>query len=700
MIDPDGHVIDHNRQAFEVGSLRETTIHLPLTHTSPELWSPDSPVLYTVRSLLKENGKVIDEVVTRCGFREIRFDKDTGFWLNGENIKLKGVCNHQDHAGVGVAIPDALWEFRLRLLKDMGVNAYRCAHNPVAKEFMDACDSLGIMVMDENRIFNTSPEYVRQLEWLVRRDRNRPSVILWSVFNEEPMQGTENGYEMVRRMYDVVKKLDTTRPVTAAMNGGLFNEINVAHAVDVVGFNYQADSYDRFREENPGMCLTSAEDGSAFMTRGGYVTDREKREIDSYDTQHARWGLSHRATWKEINERPWLAGGFYWTGFDYRGEPTPYSWPSANSFFGILDLCGFPKAAAYIHRAHWKEEEPLLQLIPHWNWPSDSIGRPIQVMAISNVDSLVLRLNGKLVSGQKADKYEMNTWEVPYEPGKLEVVGYNKNRKRVIRSIVETTGEPVAVQLTPYRSILRNDGEDALPVTVEVIDQQGRHVPVADNLITFEISGPAKIIGLGNGDPNSHEPEKGDKRALFNGLAQVIIQSDPGGEEGVTLVAYARGLKSARLTLQSEKALPPRSVAVENIYQSLTEWIHSPRFYTSPPDVMISIEENDMNTWVQSAGITRHKAADGNYMIYRTTFQTTRKPNWSRSQIVCKDVQGKAEVWLNGERVAAKKEYASADIVIECPVDRQNYDLRLLLEAQTGDVAGFDHVTVSGLNIQ
>lgn len=321
-------------------------------------------------------------------------------------------------------------------------------------------------------------------------------------------------------------------------------------------------------------------------------------------------------------------------------------------------------------------------------------------MTISNVDSLVLRLNGKLVSGQKADKYEMNAWEVPYESGKLEVVGYNTNRKRVIRLIVETTGEPVAVRLTPYRSALRNDGEDALPVTVEVVDQKGRHVPVADNLITFEISGPAKIIGLGNGDPNSHEPEKGDKRALFNGLAQVIIRSDPGGEEGVTLVAHAKGLKSARLTLQSEKALPPRYVAVENTYQLLTEWIHSPRFYTSPPDVTLSIEENDMNTWVQYAGMTRHKAADGNYMIYRTTFQATRKPNWTRSQIVCKDVQGKAEVWLNGERVAEKKEYASADIVIECPVDRQNYDLRLLLEAETGDIAGFDQVIVAGLNIQ
>lgn len=249
---------------------------LSMTVSAPQLWSPDSPALYKVKTVVKQNGAVTDEAETRCGFRTIRFDNNTGFWLNGENIKIKGVCNHQDHAGVGVAVPDALWEFRLRKLKEMGVNAYRVAHNPAAKEFMAACDSMGIMVLDENRLFNTSPEYVRQLEWLVRRDRNCPSVILWSVFNEEPMQGTENGYEMVRRMYDVVKKMDPTRPITAAMNGGFFSEYNVSQAVDVGGFNYQIESYDRFHEENPNLPLTSSEDGSAFMIRGEYVTDRSK----------------------------------------------------------------------------------------------------------------------------------------------------------------------------------------------------------------------------------------------------------------------------------------------------------------------------------------------------------------------------------------------------------------------------------------
>lgn len=370
LLSPEGKVVKEGTAHAALAPLREGVAKLTLPVENPALWSPETPILYKVRTSVKQNGCTTDEVVTRCGFRTIRFDKDTGFWLNGKNIKIKGVCNHQDHAGVGVAVPDALWEFRLRKLKEMGVNAYRSAHNPAAKEFMAACDSMGIMVLDENRLFNTSPEYVRQLEWLVRRDRNCPSVILWSVFNEEPMQGTENGYEMVRRMSDVVKRLDTTRPVTAAMNGGFFSEYNVSQAVDVGGFNYQIKSYDRFHALNPDLPLTSSEDGSAFMVRGEYVTDRSRNLMDSYDTQCANWGATHRDAWKAVAERPWMAGCFYWTGFDYHGEPTPFQWPSVSSFFGIMDLCGFPKMAYYLHQAQWIEDKPILELVPHWNWPA------------------------------------------------------------------------------------------------------------------------------------------------------------------------------------------------------------------------------------------------------------------------------------------------------------------------------------------
>lgn len=547
---PDGSCIVTGSDELTVGTLKENVARLTLPVKNPELWSPDNPVLYKVKSTVRQNGTVTDETVTHCGFRTIRFDKDTGFWLNGENIKIKGVCCHQDHAGVGVAVPDALWEFRLRKLKEMGANAYRAAHNPMSKEFMALCDSMGIMVLDENRLFNTSPEYVRQLQWLVRRDRNCPSVILWSVFNEEPMQGSENGYEMVRRMCSAVKELDTTRPVTAAMNGGFFAKYNVSQAVDVAGFNYQIGSYDRFHKENPNLPLISSEDGSAFMVRGEYRTDKSRNIIDSYDTESAPWGATHRRAWKEIATRPWMAGCFYWTGFDYHGEPKPFEWPSVSSFFGIMDLCGFPKAAYYLHQAQWIEDRPVLAIIPHWNWPADSIGKPIKVMAFSNTDRIKLRLNGKTISEQEVDPYEMNTWMVPYRPGKLEAIGY-KDGKAVARAVTETTGKAERLRLVPYRDSLAGD-RDAMPVTVDAVDGKGRHVPVADDMVTFTVSGPGRIIGLGNGDPNCHEPEKGDRRSLFNGLAQIIIQAtgDPGE---ISITASAPGLKPATVVIPAVK---------------------------------------------------------------------------------------------------------------------------------------------------
>lgn len=687
LISPDGKHMATQSKAITVHALRDGIANLALTVVKPQLWSPDSPALYRVKTVVKQNGTVTDAVETRCGFRTIRFDNNTGFWLNGENIKIKGVCNHQDHAGVGVAVPDALWEFRLRKLKEMGVNAYRAAHNPMAKEFMAACDSMGIMVLDENRLFNSSPEYVRQLEWLVRRDRNCPSVILWSVFNEEPMQGTENGYEMVRRMYDVVKKMDPTRPVTAAMNGGFFSRYNVSQGVDVAGFNYQIKSYDRFHEENPELPLISSEDGSAFMTRGEYVTDRSKNLMDSYDTQCANWGATHRKAWKAVAERPWMAGCFYWTGFDYHGEPTPFRWPSTSSFFGTMDLCGFPKMAYYLHQAQWVKDKSVLKLVPHWNWPADSIGKPIKVMALSNADRVKLLLNGKKISEQQVDPYEMNTWSVPYKPGKLEAIGY-KNGKVVSRVKVETTGQPVRMQLIPYRDELAGDGRDAMPVTVEVLDSKGRHVPTADNMIEFAITGPAKIIGLGNGDPNSHELEKGNKRSLFNGLAQVIIQATEGSGE-VTLTANSAGMNPVNLIIPVNEVDLVPFVAIENPPMILDKWVVSP-FSFEKPDVNCQIADNDMNSW-QPVAISTDKSVlleNGRYIIFRTEFTPYQKCQEDGGVIIFKKVVGKAEVWLNGQLIGAKKVVDEQDFKVEFPPIKDKCDLRVLLNGTVDSHVG------------
>ena len=533
LADPSGQEVARAGATVTVPALDQAVAKLAMPVAAPKLWSVASPSLYRVRTVVLQNGKAVDESRTNCGFRTIRFDPEQGFFLNDQPLKLKGVCNHQDHAGVGVAVPDALWEFRLRRLREMGVNAFRCSHNPPAVELLDACDRLGILVMDENRNFNSSPEYMRQLEWLVRRDRNHPSVILWSVFNEEPMQGTETGYEMVRRMAAAVKKLDTTRPVTAAMNGGMFSPVNVSQAVDVVGFNYQIDSYDRFHAANPKLPLTSSEDTSAVMTRGEYANDKTRNVLSSYDTEHPSWGATHRAAWKAIATRPYLAGGFVWTGFDYHGEPQPLKWPSTGSSFGCLDLCGFPKAAFYLHQALWVEDRPILHLVPHWNWPGQE-GKPIKVMALANADSVTLALNGRVLGEKPVDKFDMVSWEVPYEPGRLEATG-KKQGQEVSRCIVETTGEPASLRLTPDRQALAGDGWDALPVTVEALDKDGRPVPTANLPVEFEITGPGTIIGLGNGDPNCHEPEKGHRRSLFHGLAQVLVQSQRGGSGALVL---------------------------------------------------------------------------------------------------------------------------------------------------------------------
>jgi beta-galactosidase len=555
LIDAAGRPVAQGRAGVSIAPLERGVAHVALEVAQPALWSIETPTLYEVRTTLRLAGAVTDEAVTLCGFRTQRFDPDHGFFLNDKPVKIRGVCIHQDHAGVGIALPDSIIDFRLRRLKALGCNAIRSSHNAPTRELLDAADRLGFLVMDENRLFNTSPDYMRILEWMVRRDRNHPSVILWSVFNEEPLQGRREGYEMVRRMAGLVKRLDTTRPVTAAMNSGMFSPRNVSQAVDVVGFNYQIAVYDPFHAANPGKPMTSSEDTSAVSTRGEYATDMKAHLLTSYDDEARPWGATHRAAWKAIATRPYLAGGFVWTGFDYRGEPQPFEWPTVSSSFGIMDLCGFEKAAFYIHQAQWVKDRPVLHLIPHWNWPGRE-GQPIRVVAMANTETVALMLNGKLIGEQKVDPYEMNEWKVGYAPGRLEAVG-KIGGKVVAHAVVETTGAPVALRLTPDRGGLAGDGRDATPVTVEALDAKGRPVPTANLPVSFEISG-GRIIGLGNGDANSHEPEKGDKRSLYNGLAQVIVQTEAGGAGVLSLRAQAAGLRpaEARIAVRADRGPP------------------------------------------------------------------------------------------------------------------------------------------------
>ena len=532
---------------------------------SPQLWSVEHPNLYEVRTTVWCDNQPVDAVSVKCGFRTIRFDAKSGFYLNDQPLKLQGTCNHQDHAGVGVAVPDSIQEFRIRRLMDMGSNAYRTAHNPPSRELLDLCDRLGMLVMDETRHFNASPEYLKQLEWLVRRDRNHPCVILWSLFNEEGLEVNEEGMEMTHAMNAVVKRLDITRPTTGAQNKGQLaadgkaNPKNAAWAMDVVGINYQAGDYDKILAAYPDKPVVSTEDTSQVMTRGEFFTDYSKFIVASYDDVYPGWDKcsSARNSWEAIAARPRIAGGFSWTGFDYRGEPTPFGWPSAGSFFGAMDLCGFPKTGFHIRQAQWAKNKPVLALVPHWNWPGRE-GQPIQVMALCNADRVALSLNGKLIGENKVDPFQMAAWHVPYAPGRLEAVAKSGGRE-VARYVMETTGKPVKLRLTPDRNALAADGCDAVPVTVEALDAQGRSVPTVNLVVAFGIGGPGQIIGVGNGDPNSHEAEKGDRRSLFNGLAQVIVQTTKDAGE-IKLTASADGLASGGTTLQSQPCAPRPSV--------------------------------------------------------------------------------------------------------------------------------------------
>ena len=679
-------VAQQSSASVQVEPLAEMVVSFAIPVSSPRLWSVDNPVLYSVKTVLKRDGVPVDAETNFCGFRTIRFDPDLGFFLNDHSLKLQGSCNHQDHAGVGVAVPDSLWDFRILRLKEMGSNAYRCAHNPPAAEFLDACDRLGMLVMDENRNFNCSPDYMAQLEWMVRRDRNHPSVILWSVFNEERVQGTETGYEMVRRMSAAVKNLDSTRPVTAAMSGGHDTPLNVSHAVDVVGFNYCQNLYDEFHQAHPHQPMTSSEDTSALMTRGEYVTDETRNILGSYDDEHAPWGVTHRAAWKVIAERPFVAGGFVWTGFDYRGEPTPHGWPSAGSFFGCIDLCGFPKAAFYLRQSQWIKDRPVLQIVPHWNWAGRE-GQPIQVMALTNVEAVELSLNGQSVGELQVDPHTMVSWDVPYAPGRLVAVG-KKGGAEVIRCVVETTDEPVALQLLTDRPSLKGNGLDALPVTVQAIDVEGRPVPTANLVVDFELTGPGAIIGLGNGNPNSHEPEKGSRRSLFNGLAQVILQSRSGGSGTMQLDARAAGLKPAGATISIEAVPENSSVPAASPSLQLEKWSMGPASKVKP-DPNVQVADNDMNSWADVRPGHLKKFAGGTWAIFRSeNFKPYELQRKEGGRILFHSITGKAEIWLDQKLGATKSDSLAAPMIGPLPAGEGSPVISMLVETTPDQPAG------------
>jgi len=685
LLAPDGRAVARATAPVHVDALHSATATLDLPVRNPRPWTLDKPTLYRVRAVLRDTKGDIDSAETHTGFRTFRFDADRGFFLNGQPTKLQGVAIHQDHAGVGVAVPDSIWEYRMRQLKSMGVNAIRFAHNAPAAEVMDLADRLGILVMDENRNFNTSPDYMQQLTWLVRRDRNRPSVVLWSIFNEEPLQGTEVGYEMARRMVSAIRELDPTRPVTAAMHGGLFSDKGAVQALDVAGINYQVWEYEHFHKTYPNKPVFSSEDTSAFMSRGAYRTDVAQHVVASYDDDAADWGQTQRGSWKHITDHPFMAGGFAWTGLDYRGEPTPHEWPSASSFFGIMDLCAFPKNAYWFRQALWIKDKPVVKLMPHWNWPGKE-GQPVKVRVATNAQRVRLLLNGAVVGEKDVATIDMATFDVPYAPGKLEVVAF-RDGKEVGRDAVATSGLPARVVLTPDRSALLGDGADAVPVTVSVVDAQGRPVADANVHVTFEADGAGTIIGVGNGDPNSHEPDKAAERSLYNGLAQVIVQGRRAAHGTFTLRARADGLQPAEVALDVRDA---GALAVVPEAQPIVRpgtWRSSPP-QAERPDPNVAPADNDNNSWAWGDPPLGTPPGDKRWRAFRVSFPLRADHNDGRAHVVLREIAGKAEVWLDGVKLGEKTSFAPGPLALPVPHGSGWRTLTVLVEAEPGKPSG------------
>ena len=505
VISPDGQSVAEFKAPVKLAAISRKEVELAGKVSAPELWSPESPKLYKLITAVERNGEAPDRSVTEFGIRTVAFDSAEGFLLNGKHYEVKGTCNHQDAAGVWAAVPDALQYFRIAKLKEMGCNAYRTSHNAPTPELLDACDRLGMLVLDENRFLGSDAANLRRLGSQIVRDRNHPSVFCWSLGNEEwNAQGTAEGGAVIGAMQTFVYSLDPTRLCTTAVNGS-YGEVGIFASSEVRGLNYNFEGMDAYHTAHPGALILGTEQASTIGTRGIYTNDASLGYVSAYDDHNPSWGQTAEEWWTFFDARPWLSGGFVWTGFDYRGEPTPYQWPCVNSHFGIVDTCGFPKDNFWYYQAWWKTNT-VLHLLPHWTWPGRE-GQEISVRALSNCQEVELFLNGQSLGRQTMKKDSELKWKVKYVPGTLSAKGYNDG-KLVTETKAETTGAPAAIQLTPDRSTITADGKDLSIFSVAMVDAQGRVVPEATNSIDFTLSGSGKILGVGNGDPSCHEPDK------------------------------------------------------------------------------------------------------------------------------------------------------------------------------------------------
>jgi beta-galactosidase len=568
LVDANGKAVAQKTITVHFAKIDSATVLQNMTVTDPVLWSTNHPYLYKAVSKIISHHNVIDNYTTVFGIRYFHFDADNGFSLDGKSMKIRGVCDHHDLGCLGAAVNTRALQRQLQILKAMGCNAIRTSHNPPAPELLQLCDKMGFIVMDEafdcwkkgknpyDYHLYWDEWHKRDLEDMIRRDRNHPSVIIWSIGNEIPDQWDSAGGTIARELAGIVRSLDTTRPITSATNSPESKDNYLAHsgALDLIGYNYDIAAYKNFHKNFPGQKFIATETTSALETRGHYDMPSDSIFVwpttasmnadytcSAYDNCRAPWGSLHEDAWRAIKENKFASGMFIWTGFDYLGEPTPYGWPARSSYFGIIDLAGFPKDIYYMYQSEWTDST-VLHIFPYWNWQR---GDSVDVWAYYNhADKVTLFLNGKSLGSRSKKGDAMHVvWRVAYAPGTLKAISY-KDGKEVKETIIRTAGLPYKIVLSADSSQIQADGKDLSFVTVKIEDKIGTIIPHADNLVNFKISGPGFIAGVDNGCETDHEPFKANYRKVFNGLALAVIQSD--GKKGtIALTAIADGLKSA-----------------------------------------------------------------------------------------------------------------------------------------------------------
>lgn len=538
---PDGRETARAEDTINLPARGKATLYQHMSLSSPSLWDIETPNLYTLKTTVSVDGADVETQENRFGFRTIRFDKDAGFFLNGRNVKIQGVCCHQDYGLTGKAVPRRVQRYRLELLKEMGANGYRAAHYPHHAYTLDMLDELGFLVMSETRWYESTPEGMAQLDMLIKRDRNHPSVILWSAGNEEPLHLTRPGRRIAMAMLHRIRQLDSTRPVTTAVSHNPAAS-TVRDIVDVMGVNYNLTHFDAIHADCPDVPLLSSECAATSTTRGWYLADCPGRGyISAYDHDVNKSFLKRETTWKYIMERPWIAGGYQWAGIEHRGETV---WPRLCSQAGALDLYLNRKDAFYQNQSHWTKA-PMVHLLPHWNWQGYE-GQPIRVVAYTNCQAVELFLDGQPLGQRDVEPFGHAEWLVPYAPGRLTAKAY-RDGACVCEDAVETTGEAVALRLKLERDGLLADGEDVAILTCDCVDAQGRHVPDANPMVRFYTNDKGVILGTGS-DVCDHVPVTSHDRKMRAGLVSLVARTgtQPGG---LVVTAEADGLLRAVLTI-------------------------------------------------------------------------------------------------------------------------------------------------------